>query len=172
MLDDAQPPRARLEQVADAAAAMAEMPPRLRVRQEAADLIMGIGGAQRLDQRPERGQVGGAVGPAGEIGVAVGKGEARREIEADHHVGARVGSFADPGEDFRARPDMPWPHQFGRRGAARDGEGDAMLAKPARARPVDRGEICEMAHDSPVSLPISSAAVLHKAARRPTWRPC
>src|SRR3546814_17427488 len=85
LLDDPEPPRTGREQVADIAATVAKMAPRVGMREKGARLIMRIALREPFDQRPERPNLGGARRPIGKIGARVGQGEGRRKIAADPH---------------------------------------------------------------------------------------
>src|SRR3546814_415685 len=116
------------EKIADFAAAVAKMAPRVGMREKGAGFIMRIAAGEPLDQRPKRPNIDGALAPLGKIGARVGEGEGGREIETDQHILARGCNALQPGEYFGARPDMAGPDERGRRRAACDRERDAPLA--------------------------------------------
>src|SRR3546814_11557469 len=99
LLDDPEPPRTGREQVADIAATVAKMAPRVGMREKGARLIMRLALREPIDQRPERPNIGGARGSFGKIGARAGQGESRREIEAEPTVCPRVGNHFQPGAE-------------------------------------------------------------------------
>src|SRR5690606_38624074 len=99
-----------------------------------------------VDERPKRANVRRTLAPFGKIGGAVGKGEGRRKVKADQHVGARRRDILKPIPYLGARPDMSRLYKRGRGCAACHGQRNAALALAARARPVESGKMGETAH--------------------------
>ncbi len=86
----AEPAPASFEQVAGAVAVAAKVPGGLGVVDERRRGEMRIGGAEMIDQRPERSRVARAEVPAGEEGAAIGEGERGAEVEADERIRRHV----------------------------------------------------------------------------------
>src|SRR3546814_1106826 len=98
LFDDPEATRAGREKIADFAAAVAKMAPRVGMREKGAGFIMRIAAGEPLDQRPKRPNIDGALAPLGKIGARVGEGEGGREIETDQHILARGCNALQPGE--------------------------------------------------------------------------
>src|SRR3546814_16957951 len=77
------------EKIADFAAAVAKMAPRVGMREKGAGFIMRIAAGEPLDQRPKRPNIDGALAPLGKIGARGGEGDGGRETETDQHNHAR-----------------------------------------------------------------------------------
>src|SRR5690606_13753746 len=100
VLDDPEPAAPLPEEIADDAPAVAKMTMRIGVCEEGAGFKMRVARRDPVNQRPERTNVSRAVAPSRKIGVAVNKGEGRREVEADEHVGARCRHILEPVPDL------------------------------------------------------------------------
>lgn len=73
-----------------------------------------------------------AIGPAREIGPSIAVSKCSREIEPDKHVGPILGALCQPSHDLTPRPAMAGTDEFGRCGAARDGERNAAMTLTLR----------------------------------------
>ena len=102
---------------------------------------MRLIGAYRIDHRPERARISGALRPARKEGASVRMGEALAHIETDQRVGG--GLVADPVKHLRAAPDVAFASALrldqGWRGLVHPDlrDGDALVVLALGARPVD-----------------------------------
>ena len=144
MFGSAKPAAAGLEGRALAAAMLTEVGGDMRIGEEAGGGKVRVGGAELVDERPERSGVGWSFRPAGEEGAQVAKRERGAEIEADERVDRHLAE--EPGQHLGAAPAMAGADDGGGGTvlpAERDGDAGVPLAD--RAGPVDRREMAEAA---------------------------
>lgn len=145
MFDAAQTSAALTEQIANHAAAMAEMTMSIGVGEKGCGGEVRIGLAHAIHHRPQAADAPRASVPLREIGPLIKESETGRKIKTDQHVGLLIALLEQPIQHLLPRPDMAGPKESGGSCAAGNGQRDTLVPCAARAGPVDGDEMIKSA---------------------------